>query len=386
MSSLWFTFGSSALSRLTVPELPDTGDLSKLVELKSYSIAPLPTKQLGLTAHAIGINPLVNTTLPPLFQRALDSLQPPLDMPWHLPFSVAIKGARHSHITMAHVNVHPFSLSEGIRQPHVNVSLSGVFIPGATNSSSSALSSFLARFLLGLDNPVVIRYDPSAPSHHPDPPSFFTPLLNPYAVQLAFPGAPDDERQLLTDVTIESMKINIGDGNNLLASGRVVGVLSLPPELAGLTTSGALDITSVLPDVYVYDGAPPRSREGGSIPGDGRAPASNAFARLTPDNYLPARTEIRPIEGGKKNVTMVHAEMKDAPLEMLAGRSDVLRRYLAKLLLGGGDGPEGKVKTGVKGVVGVDATLEGFGDVELEGLPVEGVFYVGRCGCRSSFR
>jgi hypothetical protein len=48
-------------------------------------------------------------------------------------------------------------------------------------------------------------------------------------------------------------------------------------------------------------------------------------------------------------------------------------RYMGKILFGT---PGEGVETGIKGVTGVSTMVEGVGELALERLPVQGVFYV----------
>jgi len=72
--------------------------------------------------------------------------------------------------------------------------------------------------------------------------------------------------------------------------------------------------------------------------------------------------------------TWVEAEMVNVGLIVLDGRSDIFRKYVGKIIFGGGSG----VQTGVWGVSAVEAGLRGFGQLQLDDLPVEGLFNVGR--------
>ncbi|KAK4048488.1 hypothetical protein OIO90_005819 [Microbotryomycetes sp. JL221] len=215
---------------------------------------------------------------------------------------------------------------------------------------------------------------------------------------------------------------------DLLCSGKVVGQINLPKQFQSL--SSLLNVEEIWPDVYVYDGALPDTSQQ-SVKQDGlllskriyneqqqqvlfadrhpevetthdlkddqlpivrvklehddtdeedttssyppRPVPATAFARLHPSTSIMASTTYDPIN----KTTTVSAIFENAPLYLLPGRSDVFRRFVGKIILGG---PGSKTKAGVRGVSQVGIALNSWGQVKVEGMPVEGEFMVGAGG------
>lgn len=180
---------------------------------------------------------------------------------------------------------------------------------------------------------------------------------------------------------------------DLLCSGRVMGELVLPDHFSSLAE--VIDVTELMPDVYVYDGGLPTSQLSTSLsPSDQLSFSSTsfsnfasdyppvptpatAFARLHPSTYITAITTHIPANSTHNATTLISATFIDAPLFLLPGRSDVFRRFVGKILFGG---PNVKVMCGVKGVAGIEVGMKGWGEIGLQGLPIEGEFNVGRSG------
>ncbi|EGG10435.1 uncharacterized protein MELLADRAFT_115407 [Melampsora larici-populina 98AG31] len=246
------------------------------------------------------------------------------------------------------------------------------------------------------------------------PPPFLESLLAPLDVLLPFPGT--TETQILQNITIKDMSFSLS-GTTMICSGLVHGVLALPAEMSGL--SDMLNITEIFPEVIVFDGDLPSDEdhliEGGleeitSRPilffdqqinrlfsskrylikrnegkvvnqKDDKGPPTpepyptNAFAKLVPPNYIPSQLIQEPSpDNPTKNLTILIAELKDVPLTILPGQGDVFRRYAAKWLFNRGQ--EG-LKTSVRGESDARAIINGFGSINLTGLPVQGTFFVG---------
>ncbi|GAA5999976.1 uncharacterized protein JCM10292_003563 [Rhodotorula paludigena] len=290
---------------------------------------------------------------------------------------------------------------------------------------SRALSRFVARYLAGRANDVFIRYDadpepllPSDPSHDaPLPPRFVSDLVANQTLHVRVPGT-NETPELFRNLRMEDMRIKLGGGDDdtgadLLASGRVVGEVVLP-EMAKKLADG-IDAQSIWPDVLVYDGELPgrglleRAEEAqfldaatsaqgqlafssepfgtdlAALIGDdddtteyppSPVPA-NAFARMRPSSAMDASTIHIPANGTHNATTLVSATFVDAPLYLLPGRGDVLRRFVAKIIFGG---PGNKVKASMAGITSVRIALSGFGEVELHEIPIEASFMVGRGG------
>ncbi|GAA5891767.1 hypothetical protein JCM8208_002878 [Rhodotorula glutinis] len=298
---------------------------------------------------------------------------------------------------------------------------------------SRALSRFVARYLAGRDNDVFVRYDahpepPLSDDPSPDapfPPSFVADLVRGKELHVRVPGT-NETPELFRDLRMEDMRIKLGGGDtdaDLLASGKVVGEVVMPDIAAKL--AAGLDAQWIWPDVLVYDGDLPRraqaaaavdqpsswlakraqlafvdssasssafgvSQSGDDADDDLRAlggsdstdyPPSpvpaNAFARMRPSSAMAAETIHTPANATHNATTFVVATFVDAPLYLLPGRSDVLRRFVAKIIFGGSGN---KVKASMAGITSVRIALSGFGEVELEEIPIEASFMVGRGG------
>lgn len=305
-------------------------------------------------------------------------------------------------VLIAQVASEPFSFARGSGK--TPLAIQGQLVP--TNSSAtpatftSAISTFLARYMDGKNNTVLIRYDPSPPPTTDSislPPPFVAPLLKDVTIPFDFPGS-TSQMELFRNLRIEDMKIRLSsfsEGNpegDLLCSGKVVGEIVLPDRFASLET--AIDVQSILPDVFVYDGDLPSSSLSYDLPSSQLAfspdPSSDeyppspipatAFARLRPSLSISAVTLHLPANATHNATTLISATFLDAPLFLLPGRGDVFRRFVGKIIFGG---PGAKVRAGVRGLTGVGVEVGGWGGVELEGLPIEGSFDVGQGGVES---
>ncbi|BGP36190.1 hypothetical protein JCM10450v2_000088 [Rhodotorula kratochvilovae] len=361
----------------------------------------------------------------------------------HLPLPPLPEGQRKPNdpheIALAKVAAAPFFFPLGSESAQLDVS--GHLVPAGNLTPSSptppshrgggeekdepqpplsrALSRFVARFLSGRENDVFIRYDlhpepplPGEPSPDaPFPPPFVADLVRGKELHVRVPGT-NETPELFRDLRMEDMRIKLGGGRDgdadLLASGRVVGEVVMP-DIAAKLAKG-LDAQWIWPDVLVYDGelprrAPPPSphakRAGGAaqltfLEMGSSAPfalltvddgdkadyppspvPANAFARMRPSSAMPAQTIHTPANATHNATTLVVASFVDAPLYLLPGRGDVLRRFVAKIIFGGSGA---KVKASMAGVTSVRIGLSGFGEVELEEIPIEASFMVGRGG------
>ncbi|GAA5893901.1 hypothetical protein JCM6882_003123 [Rhodosporidiobolus microsporus] len=299
---------------------------------------------------------------------------------------------------------------------------------------SRALSRFVARFLSGRTNTVSIRYsshpepplpgDPSADA--PYPPPFVADLLQQRVMKVQVPGT-NETPDFFKNLRMEDMKIKLGGGEggddaDLLASGRVVGEVVLP-DVAKALEEG-IDAKEIWPDVIIYDGELPTAGVSSAYGGmkvrlepqdeaDGRwAPVAasggqlafspsfadedddeggnpdeddapsyppsplppNAFARMRPSSSMPATTTHIPANSTHPARTLVSALFVDAPLYLLPGRGDVLRRFVGKVVFGG------KARASMGGRTSVRVGVEGFGEVSLQEIPIEAAFNVGRGG------
>lgn len=199
-----------------------------------------------------------------------------------------------------------------------------------TTGALPALATFLARYLSGLPNDIVVS----------------SPLLPGYDVAASFP-APYPRPQILRDVTIKNMKIR-PVGTLFVASGIVLGRVVLP---AGMNI--ALDVLYVLPDVLVFDGEVPPAPEpgylhaadgwGGGRGRRGEAPElpdepplpdpvpDRAFAHIRPDAWLPAVSVPAEPEDGTGAVYAISARVVDVPLQVLPGRQKEFSNFVGKV-------------------------------------------------------
>ncbi|GAA5867183.1 hypothetical protein JCM1840_001513 [Sporobolomyces johnsonii] len=419
-----------------VPDLPGTSDPMSLVSLQSYTAfqTPAPSRP-NETVIAMDVRALMKN---PLDDAVRDGRIPAFawSMPYRLPVSIhlplppdAVSKDDLTDVTLARVSSAPFSFPLHART--ASVACSGHVVPAGNLLAvpsdpnegkaplSVALSRFVARYLSGRPNDIFIRYDP-APSpplpqdpspDAPFPPPFVADLARNQTLKISFPGT-NEVPDVFRNLRMEDMRIRLGDGDegDLLASGKVVGEVVLPDAAKRLEEG--IDAKSILPDVIVMDGEPPRafenehddieagrissrhnqlaftfvsSAEPTSLVSDGESteyPPSplpdNAFARMRPTAAIPATTIHIPANSTHNATTIVSATFVDAPLFLLPGRGDVFRRFVAKIVFG-----SGKVKASMKGISAVEVGLKGFGEVGLEDVPIEASFMVGRSGVES---
>ncbi|GAA5937774.1 uncharacterized protein JCM15063_002112 [Sporobolomyces koalae] len=407
-----------------VPELPAVPkDPMDLVDLISYSAfeTPSPTHP-NQTVIAMDVRALMKD---PLADAVKKGRIPAVawGMPFRLPVSIAIPLPPDTlsenevpDVTLARISTTPFSFPLGAKSAPIAVS--GRVVPADnllkgpdSNKTplSRALSRFVARYLSGRPNDVLIRYDtsPEPPLESdpdpsaPFPPSFVAELASNYTFLFKLPGT-NEVPDVFHNLRMEDMKIKLGGGGDgpegdLLASGRVVGEVVLPEAAKSL--EDAINARRILPDVLVYDGDLPRfdvddsvfssqqrdqlafshHRAGGDVDEQADYPPNplpaNAFARMKPAAAMPAETIHIPANATHNATTIVSATFVDAPLFLLPGRGDVLRRFIAKVVFG-----SGKVKASMKGLSAVELALGGFGEIALEDIPIEASFMVGRGG------
>ncbi|SCV73724.1 BQ2448_6154 [Microbotryum intermedium] len=428
-----------------VPSIPIASDPTSFIEVVSYDFAEQPgsdpnTTVMGLIARARLTNPLSNATEQGLipafewgmpFRLPLDVLlpTPPATVPPLAP--VAQYTDRDEGILLAKVEVAPFHFAVG--QETSEVFLSGHLIRADSHNNRSdqhkelsrALSRFLARYLDGKKNQVLIGYDTKANKRSsgddklaPYPPSAFAGLVEDMTVPLTVSGS-QGKMQLFKNLKIEDMKIKLsgmyrqlahaasiwGSGagdeqeGDLLCSGRVIGEIDLPPQFKKVERT--LDVSGIWPDVYIYDGDLPQASRlrrrdqvifgANDLVGQeievkaSRYPPTptpaNAFARLHPSSLIVASTIRVPANRTHNATTLISATFTDAPLFVLAGRGDVFRRFVGKIIFGG---PGAKAKAGVRGISSATLGLGGWGWIAVEGLPVEGEFWVGSGGAEAA--
>jgi hypothetical protein len=427
-SLLWLVRTTDKVS-LVVPDLPaPPKDPMELVDLVSYSAfeSPSPTHP-NQTVIAMDVRGLMKD---PLADAVKHGRIPAVSwgMPFRLPLSISIPlppvedFARDrdepTEVTLARISTAPFSFP--LHAKSAPVAVSGRVVPagnllknrpsGGKPPLSRALSRFVARYLSGKPNDVLIRYDtspepplPSDPSPDaPFPPKFVSDLASNYTFVFKLPGT-NEVPDVFHNLRMEDMKIKLGGGGDgpegdLLASGRVVGEVVLPEAAKAL--EDAINARRIQPDVLVYDGELPRfddlysesfsdsrhdqfslGRGGGEIDEQADYPPNpfpaNAFARMKMVESMPAETIHIPANSTHNATTIVSATFVDAPLFLLPGRSDVLRRFIGKIVF------SGKAKASMKGISAVELALGGFGEIGLEDIPIEASFMVGRSGVGS---
>ncbi|GAA5886201.1 hypothetical protein JCM16303_004459 [Sporobolomyces ruberrimus] len=408
-----------------VPDLPGPPqDPMSLVDLVSYSAFESPSPvHPNETVIAMDIRGLMKD---PLADAVKHGQIPAVSwgMPFRLPVSISIplptdtlRKDDPTEVTLARISTAPFSFP--LHAKSAPIAVSGRVVPAAgplLNRTwdhkpplSRALSRFVARYLSGKPNDVLIRYDPSPepplPSDPdasaPFPPSFVADLASNYTFVFKLPGT-NDVPDVFHNLRMEDMKIKLGGGEgpegDLLASGRVVGEVVLPEAAKSL--EDAINAKRIQPDVLVYDGDLPRSNldsddsfdsdhdqfslgrhSGGEVDELADYPPNplpaNAFARMKMVNSMPAETIHIPANATHNATTIVSATFVDAPLFLLPGRGDVLRRFVAKIVF------SGKAKASMKGLSAVELALGGFGEISLEDIPIEASFMVGRSGVGS---
>jgi hypothetical protein len=317
-----------------VPNLPPPGkplDLSKLVALKSYSFSS--DRGFKISASASLPNPSLK------------------NVPCALPFAIQI-GPNHD--TIAQV----VASASTITTHRIGIQIEGDIVD---LESGDALSSFLQNFLQGIDNPITVRGMSSMPGDYSGPnapPPWVLRSLPSLELGLVFP-APTDQPDIIRSVTIE--KMNLGEENgNIVASGTVVALVQLPDEMKQLS----LNISAIRPDIMVHNG--PVS---GNDEYDPDHPPPRAFGRIAPDYFLNATTAVDPNTPG---VLVIRAPFENLLLNVLDGRDNVLRDFVSQVIFKGG------ATAGIAGITDVQADVGVGGVLAVNGLPVQGEFFVGR--------
>jgi hypothetical protein len=312
-----------------VPHIASLDDPSSLVNITSMSLVPRKSSSSGKKS-ALGIDAQVTLVNPLVDVPALAGLQLDFDVPWHLSFGVylpypqdtEIDNNKYNDILLARASLSLFHYSIG--QPAFNLSLRGIV--DHLNSSdpdsplSKALATFIKRFIATQSNRVIVQ-----PFGGPPLPSFLSSLLERARIPLSFPGT-KDPKQLLTNVHIQGMKV-VPVAGELRCSGTVMGELDLPREMQGLEAS--LDVMQIKPDIFVYDGRPGDVSPKSASDYPPRPVPANAFARVRPVKPLPANTTRVFDKERNKTISVVSARIESTPLEILEGRGDVFRRFVA---------------------------------------------------------
>ena len=343
------------------PKIPS--DPQDLVDLKAYSLVAVPHnvtrgkhtdryEELGVHATAQIKNPAYDQ----LRKLGLD-----LTIPFAWPYKVLLPTVadKSEHTVLARGTIQPFSISSSSK--FFNVSLNGT-VETSSNSSSSlsqSLSKFITHYLGGRSNRVYVAFDAESPFAQRIP-AFLIPLIRDKIVANDIPGLPSDKRDLLKDLQMEHLRVHPSESGQggFECDGEMTGRLIMPDGLD--TLENAINITSIWPDIILYDGMPPEGTDD-TLPPVPLPP--NAFARFKTRDWAPAITYL-----DEKNHTIMRATVKNVPLQIL--NRGVLQRWLAKIIFSGGQG----ARTGIKGLTQAKANVRAFGGVELRKLPVYGTF------------
>jgi hypothetical protein len=342
---------------MVVPDLgiPNNGNLSTLVHLDRYDLLSLPT----------GLAIIANASMPNLFSN-LTRKAVTTKVPFSLPFSVALSDGS----VMAEVITAPIYIDKSDK---ISLGLSGEITADLDDTGDdSPLSTFLQKYLNGEDYPIKVKGLTAIPSFIPPssidaPPNWLLHSMQAIQADLIFPG-PKPKPNILKSVTIERVRI-VERRGKMLVSGMVLAIVELPPAMERVN----VDVSDLLPDILVYNGPVEDDDDG-----DGEEYPPRAFGRIRPEDWLPAATEHLtddPVNPYKMQVT---AEIQEVPLEVLSGRDKVLSDFVSKIVFRGG------AEAGIKGTADVKVQIQGVGKgkerslVRLDGLPVQGRFWVGR--------
>lgn len=387
-------------------------DPDEMVQLKSYSLVAIPHNSTHHHKPHHNESTPVNETLaiyasariknPGYEQMHRYSLD--LDIPFAWPYKIFLsspkkiksskdegRGSKDGELVLlARGVVEPFRIPSD--KEYFDVSINGTVEQTGNSSTplSVALSSFISRFLAGKNNTAYVSFDPSSPFAKRIP-SFLPPLLEPIVVSNVIPGLPPEDRDLLKDLKIDKMRIHAAESGagGWECDGEIQGELAMPEALDQL--QGGINVTSIWPDILLYDGLPPPSRSGEDDKTMPPKPLpANAFARFRTKDWTPAETYIN-----ERNQTIMRSMAKNIPLDIV--RSDVLQKWIAKIIFSGGKGALQVsspphlctcslalltlymfCSTGIKGFTEARSTVRGFGQVELHKLPVVGTFYANK--------
>lgn len=304
-----------------------------MVKIKNYNVS---------TDDGLRISAQADVPNPGLSEAAIKRFD------FGVPFAVELEGVPVSD---------GVATLSGSSRSHLSVSVEGI---GAnmTGKAEKPLSRFLRRYMKGLSNNVTVqgqsKADPALPKTKPAP-EYLAKSLPDITVNMSFPG-PNPAPEIVKSISIEDMTIGQGEEGGMAASGTVVALLVLPKGLEGVK----LNVTGVRPDVLIYDGTTTPQE-----PYDPAHPPPRAFSRISTDYYLNATTAVA--EDG----AVVKAPFKDLPLHVLDGRDSVFQGFIKKIILQRG------ALAGIDGVADAKARLP-IGDMEIEGLPVNGSLWIGR--------
>ena len=327
-------------------------DPSKLVDLRSYALITIPhnSSMRGNGTHDANETLAVYATAQvnnPGYEQ-LHNLSLDLAIPFAWPYNIYLPSVLNESelVLLARGVLEPFTIPSASR--YFNVSINGT-VERSQNAStplSQSMSRFISRYLAGDSNRASISYDDSSPFSSSIP-SFLVPLLRPIVITYDIPGLPAEERDLLKDLQISNMRIHPaeGGGSGFECDGQIQGELVMPDGAGQLDTP--INITSIWPDIFLYDGPAPEGTDEELPP----VPLpSNAFARFRTSTWAPATT------AKIGNATIMTSMVKNIPLDIL--RRDVLQRWLLKIVFSGGVGAQ-LVKTLSRGLT-LPCLVEGY--------------------------
>ena len=306
------------------------------MDLRSYSLVAIPHNSTS------GGNTTRNTTsdtTETLVVHATARIENPgyeqmhnlsldLAIPFAWPYNIYLPSTSNKSdlVLLAKGVVEPFTISATSRYFDVYINGTVEQSHNASTPLSESLSHFISRYLAGEPNRASVAYDDSSP-YSSSIPSFLVPLIRPLLVNYDIPGLPAEQRDLLKDLQISNMRIHPAEngGSGFACDGQIQGELVLPEAMNHL--DGAINITSIWPDILLYDGLPPIGTDN-DLPPVPLPP--NAFARFKTNSWAPAHT------AKVGNATIMTSLAQNIPLDIL--RRDVLQRWLVKIVFSGGVG------------------------------------------------
>ncbi|TIB68646.1 DNA repair helicase rad25 [Wallemia mellicola] len=236
-----------------------------------------------------------------------------------------------------------------------------------------ALSRFLSNFLNNTPTPFMIRGGAVKDINTPD---WLRELLAKFEYSFKLPGVPPMP-DIVRNVHMENLHVRRQSGfpwpnplpgqpggpGQVLVSGTLIADIALPHQLRALP----INVNSILPDLVIFNGAPPPLNSSVSM-----AYPSNAFAVLSPEEPFEAYTEFAddPEDEDAPQVTRLYAEVRNAPIKLLEGRDGEFRSFMGKMLFG-------KATVGVDGLATANGGLKNVKDfeaVDIKKIKVNGEF------------
>lgn len=207
----------------------------------------------------------------------------------------------------------------GKRHNTFNISGRSLPLDDSNIRGKRLMENFLSTYLRGNDSIVHVRGSPFGPDQDISSQSLSTPKWLQKALQLLtiavpFPGT--KETELIQSLELTNIKIDFSSQGDPLISGDVAALLKKPKEM-----QFSMNVTSILPHVYLY----PQQN------------SSSPFGQLIPDEPCPATTK----EGdGSKDAPFgtlkVLSKIQRAPFRVLPGKDDDFQKFLNEIFYGRG--------------------------------------------------